>query len=609
MTLELDISNIAGIRDGSATLHPGTNAVQASNWQGKTSLITALRTVLGGDISSKTLTDGESEGSVHLRTPDERYEVALQQSGGTVSRSGTPYLTDEQDQICAELFAFLDEDNAIRTAVRDGADLTPHLIRPLEQENISEQIQSLQEERRRVESDLGDAERAAEKLTSKTEEINSLESELEDLQDELAAIDGDKSESGDQEALEDDLADARRERERAQQRKSRLEAKIDSLESQIEDKEAELNAIDVPSAPDLKAELTEKKQTVRELSEEIETLETLYNTNERVLEEGHLDLVADVDRQIDTDQLACWVCGHETTRNDIQAQIDALSDSISERRERRSTLKSEVSDLKERQNEIKRQRREKHSLEQDLSSLRSTLSESQDELQEARADLEAVTDRVEELESQVEETDDRRSTLEQEIARTEATLEQRRRVKSKLEDEAARREELQTQIDELRQETQSLRARREHVIATARGAFDDALEDVVEMFEPSFESARLEKHVDPDTGETANLELIIARDGREITVDAMSEGEVELVGFIAALAGYEAFSVADRVPCMLLDDVGGLASEHLQTLVEYLSDRTEYVITTAYPEAGEFGGAVLSPNDWEVVSDHTGAVA
>jgi DNA repair exonuclease SbcCD ATPase subunit len=141
------------------------------------------------------------------------------------------------------------------------------------------------------------------------------------------------------------------------------------------------------------------------------------------------------------------------------------------------------------------------------------------------------------------------------------------------------------------------------VIATARSAFDEALEDVVEKFGPSFESARLEKHVDPDTGETADLELIIARDGREISVDALSEGEVELVGFIAALAGYEAFSVAERVPCMLLDDVGGLASENLRTLVDYLSAHTEYVVTTAYPEAGEFGGTVLSPNDWDIVSD------
>jgi uncharacterized coiled-coil DUF342 family protein len=603
MTWELDISNIAGIRDGSATLQPGTNSVQASNWQGKTSLITALRTVLGGEISPATLTEGESEGSVHLQTPDDEYEVTLKQSAGTVSRSGTPYLTDQQDQICAELFAFLDEDNAIRTAVRDGADLTPHLIRPLEEENISEQIQTLQDERRRVESELEDAERAAEKLTSKTEEITTLESELEELQEELADIEGEAAAPGDQDEIQEELQQARRQREQAQQRVSRLEAKLDSLDSQIEETKTDLEAVDVPSAPDLKATLEDKQRTVRELTQEIETLETLYNTNERVLEEGHLDLVADVDRQIDTDQVSCWVCGHETTRDDIQAQIDALSEAIAEQREQRSTLKSEVAEFKDRRDEIKRQRREKQSLEQELSSLRSTRTESQDELEEAQADLEELTERAENLESRLQETDDRKSDLEQEIARKEATLEQQRETKAKLEAEADKRDELQAQIDDLSQEIQSLRSRREHVIATARGAFDEALEDVVKKFDPSFESARLEKHVDPDTGETADLELIIARDGREITVDAMSEGEVELVGFIAALAGYEAFNVADRVPCLLLDDVGGLASEHLQTLVEYLSDRTEYVVTTAYPEAGEFGGTVLSPDDWEVVSD------
>jgi hypothetical protein len=83
----------------------------------------------------------------------------------------------------------------------------------------------------------------------------------------------------------------------------------------------------------------------------------------------------------------------------------------------------------------------------------------------------------------------------------------------------------------------------------------------------------------------------------------LSEGEVELVGVIAAMAGYEAFEVADRVPCILLDDVGGLASDHLHTLVEYLEDRTEYLVTSAYPEAGEFDGHTISPVNWTVVSD------
>lgn len=60
---------------------------------------------------------------------------------------------------------------------------------------------------------------------------------------------------------------------------------------------------------------------------------------------------------------------------------------------------------------------------------------------------------------------------------------------------------------------------------------------------------------------------------------------------------------------MLLDDIGGLASEHRQTLVDYRSERTEYVVTTASPEASDFGGRVLSPDDGQVVSDQTNAVA
>lgn len=57
------------------------------------------------------------------------------------------------------------------------------------------------------------------------------------------------------------------------------------------------------------------------------------------------------------------------------------------------------------------------------------------------------------------------------------------------------------------------------------------------------------------------------------------------------------------MPCILLDNIGGLASEHIHTLVTYLKARTDYLITTAYPEAGEFDGQVLSPDDWDVVSD------
>jgi DNA repair exonuclease SbcCD ATPase subunit len=283
--------------------------------------------------------------------------------------------------------------------------------------------------------------------------------------------------------------------------------------------------------------------------------------------------------------------------------MEGLSDAISERREQRSTLQSTVSDLEAKQRETEKQRRRKQSLEEDLDTLRTNLADSREELTAAEEELAEQIERIEELESQVQETDDRRKSLEQEIGRTEATLESRRADHADLESRAKQRDPLQERYESLSEEIEELRSRREKVIRTARTAFDEALEDVVEKFDPSFERARLKNHVDPDSGRTGQLELIIARDGREISVDALSEGEVELIGLIAALAGHEAFDVADQVPCILLDDLGGLAGEHIHTLVEYLGARTDYLVTTAYPEVGEFDGHVLSPDDWDVVSD------
>ena len=600
----LEVSNIAGIRNGEPTIKPGINAVQASNWQGKTSLVTAMRTVLGGSVTSATLTDGADAGYVRLQTPDQTYERRLQRTGETVTADGQPYLTTEQQQVTAELFAFLDEHNRIRTAVREGEDLTPHLIEPLEREDIDSRIERLKSERETVESDLNRAQQAAEELPAETDAVRTLETKLADLEDELNALEGDTTESGEQEELRDELTQARREREQVSQRVDRLDGKIDSLESQIEDKESELDAVTVSTAPNLSEKLDDKQTALREVDQEIETLESLYNATTNVLDGGHLDLVTDVDRRIDSDHLSCWICGSDTTREDIEARMDGLSDAISDRRDRRSELQSAVSDLQDKQRQTERTRRRKQSLETSLNTLRTNLEDSREELSDAKAELAEHTERIDTLESQVEESDDRRKSLEQEIARTETKLESHREQQTKLESRAQQREQLRERFDSLSEEIEELRSRREQVIRTARTAFEEALEDVVAKFNPSFERARLKNHVDPASGRTEQLELVIARDGREISVDALSEGEVELIGLIAILAGHEAFDVANQVPCILLDDLGGLASEHIHTLVDYLDARTDYLVTTAYPEAGEFDGHVLSPDDWNVVSDH-----
>lgn len=615
---QVDIENIGGIRTGTTTVQPGVNAIQASNWQGKTSLIEALRAVLGGEATPATITNGKQQGQVTLRSaPDadsedgdgdgdesaRDHEVTLKRVDTGVTRDGTPFLTDPEDRVCAELFAFLDGQNEIRAAVRNGDDLTPLLTRPFDQMDIDDRIRELKEERRQLDSEVDRADRAASQLPSKKEERQRLESELEDLRSELDDLEGNGTQSGQQETLRSELNQKVAQEERLERKGSNLQSKIDSTEQQLEEKRAELDNLNVPSEPELEDELSDIRSRLSEAEQEVQTLETLYNVINQILEQGHLELVTEVSRQIDDDRLTCFVCGQDTTRSDVEARLDTLSEAVSTRRETVTNLRAEKEELEQRQNDIQSAQRRQDRLQSEITTLETRLDENRAELETTTDRLEKLATEINDLEDQVEETDDRRSSLEQTIARKEAQLDRLDDEIDDLEQQAERGDDLKTQLDELNDEIEDLRTRRERTIERVREAFEDALQDVLEEFGPTFQSARLDKRTDPDTGRTTDLELVLAREGREITVDELSEGEVELVGFIAALAGYEAFDVGDRVPFLLLDDVGGLAKEHLHTLVEYLNDQAEYVVATAYPEAGEFKGTRLSPDAWEVVAD------
>lgn len=599
---EIEISNVAGIRNGTTTLEPGANAVQASNWQGKTSFIIAIKTVLTGSVTSATLTNGADSGYIRLQTPDNEYECQLQRTGGSVEIEGRTHLNEGQHRAAAELYAFLDETNAVRTAVREGSDLTPHLIEPLKRENIEAQINELKSKRETVEAEFDRSKKAAKKLPDIIENIDELESKLSELKTELDDLEGDQNDTGEQEKLRNELKRARRKREQINQRINRLEGKTSSLRSQIDEKEEELESLSIPSESNLTEKINNKRSRLRDIDQEIETLEALYNATKTVLDGDHLELLTDVDREIDEYHLSCWICGSDTTRESVKSSMEEIDEMIEERRDRYSKLQSTVSDLENRQNNIDRKRRQKTSLEEKIDSLQTNLADSQDEINAAKEELEEHTERVDKLENQVEETDDQRKSLEKDIAQKETELHDLQEKRESLQKRAEKRDRLENEIDELSEEIETLRSRRQDVIRSARVAFDEALEDIVAKFNPSFEKARLEKHVD-ESGRTTQLELVIARDGQEISVDALSEGEVELIGFIAALAGYEAFNVADKVPCILVDDLGGLASEHVHTLMSYLEKRTNYLVTTAYPEAGEFNSNVISPADWDVVSD------
>jgi hypothetical protein len=146
-------------------------------------------------------------------------------------------------------------------------------------------------------------------------------------------------------------------------------------------------------------------------------------------------------------------------------------------------------------------------------------------------------------------------------------------------------------------ELADLRRRKTEMRRRTREAFDRTIGEVVDLFETSFESARL----------TGDFDLVVARDGREVPTSALSEGEVELLGVAVAVAGYRAYDVDERVPVVTLDRLGGIADDNLGRLTDYLLGLSEFVVTTAYPEHASVTGHEVDPAEWSVVSDRTDA--
>lgn len=586
MTWRIEIENVAGIRAGEATIEPGLDVVRGTNWQGKTSFITALETALGTETS---LTEGQSHGVVELETPERTVAVELDRENGTVTRRGEPLLSDEYDVIRASLFACLGEDNPVRTAVRRGENLEPVLTRPLEYENIEERLAELTDQRSRVESELAGAEEAANRLAQVEARISDLESTIAELREQLPE-DGDDGEPA---AEREALSEARAERNTVRARVERLESGIERAESTLEERRAELDELGVPEPDAEPPDPAAAREELASLRRDVELVQSVFSSNRLVLEEERLDLLGDVDREIGGEAVTCWVCGSAVDREHLEDHLGSLGDQLGTLRAQADRVNERVEALEARLEQREQAERRRAALEEEIAELEITLEEREQRLAEARNRLAALEDRVEELSAGVQESVETVTEIESEIKFRETELEEARDELATLETRAEREAALRAQRAGLADEIESLRTRKDDLEQRARRAFDDALDDILDRFDTGFESARL----------TPAFDLVVARDGREASLDALSEGELELLGFVAALAGHEAFEVAERVPVMLVDGIGSLADENRRRLVEYLADRAAYLVFTAHPEDSAVDAHEIDPSEWTVVSD------
>lgn len=586
MTWELQLDNIAGIREGEATIEPGLNAVRGANWQGKSSLLYGIRTAMGTETP---LTEGESDGRVTLSTPDGSTTVDLVRKNGTVTKSGEPYLDDEYTRICASLYAFLGTDNEVRRVVRRGENLAEVLTRPLDLENIDEQIADHKHERRGVEAELDRAKEAASELPTLQAQLSQHETRLETLRAERDGFER-TDEGTDERRVE--LTDARAERDQVAQRVERLEATIERTETKLAERTDEREDVTVPDT-DVEASLAEEREALSETRNRLDLLQTVYSANKRIIDEGHLELVADVDRSLVGDTVSCWVCGNDATTEEFESQVATLGERVSTLRSTVTEREQRVEQLEAERREANEARRRRHDLDEEIADLEAKLADREDSLDRATERLDRLEDRVSTLSEDVAEENERLTEIESDIKLLTAEIDETEARIEELEGMADQRSTLESEYESLTSELERLRNRKDELERRTREAFDTAIADILPRFNVGFEAARL----------TPEFDLVVAREGREASLDALSEGELELLGIIAALAGHEAFDVADIVPVLLLDRLGGLSDENLHVLVEYLRTRAPYLVFTAYPEHEAFDAHEISPTNWHVVSN------
>jgi hypothetical protein len=141
-------------------------------------------------------------------------------------------------------------------------------------------------------------------------------------------------------------------------------------------------------------------------------------------------------------------------------------------------------------------------------------------------------------------------------------------------------------------EIENLRTRKDRIRRQTRDSFRTHITELIDRFETGFETARL----------TDTFEIVVARDGREASLTALSQGERELLGIIAGIAGYEAFEMAADIPVLLLDNLGVLTDRNVEILIDHLRNRAEYLVFTSYPEHTAFAGNEIDVSDWSVIS-------
>jgi len=636
---DVRIRNVGGIDETTVQLPPGVSILTGRNATNRTSFLKAVMGALGSD--DVPLKADADVGEVSLECGDASYTRQLSRENGTVVKTGNPYLEDSE---LADLFAFLLESNDAREAIRRGDDLRDIIMRPVDTDAIRAEIEGLQSERRNLEerldeldslkSDLPDLESRRRDLDDRIQEKRSaLEKKEAEIDDANTDLEESKARREEFQNKLDALQDTRSELERVRFRIESQEESLEALRNELDDIEAtNMAAVPDEERAEIEAEIEQLRNRQQRLNGVVSELQSIVQFNEEMLEDDEEsggvrsyleegDEREDVPNQLlESDEVVCWTCGTEVKRSAIESTVDRFRSLRRDLLDERSEVQERLDDLRMERDRLEEQRNKRQELKERRTQLTSEIDEREEQLAALRAERGDLSETVEELETAIDDLPEQDYSevvsLHKEANQLEVELQ---RLADERDDVVGRIEEIESELAEyenLEEEKASiedqladLRTRVEQIEQEAVDQFNEHMEAILSLLE--YENLeriwieRLQREVKEGRRKAIEsvFELHVVRQtdsgtAYEDTIDHLSESEREVTGFVFALAGYLTHEVYETVPFMLLDSLEAIDSERIATLVEYLTDFSNYLVVALLPE-----DASALPQEYERITE------
>ncbi|MFB6201020.1 MAG: archaea-specific SMC-related protein [Halorhabdus sp.] len=612
----LAVRHIGGITATEIELRPGVTALVGQNATNRTSLLQSIIAVCGGsDVSIR----GDAEaGHVELELDGDTYSRTLRRCSGTIAASGEALLADPR---AAELFAFLLESNPVRRAVARGDPLRDLIMEPVDTEDIEQEIARLRAEKREIEDEL-------ESIADRRTRLPRLEERQEQLDDQIEARRQELAEKRDQLALSDEQldqdprnAELDEQLEQLSEKRTRLEevrsdrdieeATIEEIRNEIEELEAERD--ELPAAPEETiTEIDRQIEFVREQKRDAEAsmndLQRIIQFNEEMIGGANIKLLEDrvaddespsvTDQLVEDERVVCWTCGTEVEKQAIESTLDRLRRVRRDELEKAGSLDDRLDELEAKRDQLEQQRQRKAAIDRKLDSLRSELAESERRVERLDTRITELADDIAEIEADVERLQDQAHSellavqeavdeLEFELERLREEREQVEAQRERIEERLTDQEELEAKRETLQEAITEQRTRIERIEEEAVEQFNAQMEDLLDLLGyDNIDRIWLESR-EMDDERVFELHVVRTTEAGatyEDTVDHLSESEREVTSLVFALAGYLAHDVYEDFPFLLLDSLEAIDAQRLASLIEYVSDYAEYVVTALLPE-------------------------